>query len=192
MSFFSPFGIFNPYKIDDSKILIIDSDSKLTFPSIISTPYTSPVFAFTTQTNNPNLKSLYTYPLSPYLDLNKDPDVHDTVTKSIYKHVFDSWVYKSEFEELFDYITIVGGEPKLITSLKNKDSHNSSESKERKIRFMREYILSKHRVKKLIEDFVEGTKTNWYDIEKNTFFLKELIFKYMKKKLKALVEKKEH
>jgi len=189
MSFF-PFGVFNPYKIDNSKILIIDSDSKLTYPSIITTPYTSPVFAFTTQTNNPNVKSLYTYPLSPYLDLNKDPDVHDTVTNSIYKHVFDSWVYKSEFEELFDYIAIVNGEPKLITSLKNKDSNN--ESKERKIRFMRDHILSKHRVKKLIEEFVEGTKTNWYDIEKNTFFLKELIFKYMKKKLKALVEKKEH
>ncbi len=178
--------------LDTSKLLILDSDSKLVLPttSILTTPYTSPVLAITTTTNNPNMKSIYTYPLAPYLDLNKDPDVHETVTNSIYRHTFNSWIYKSDFNELFDYIKIVNGEAKLISNLKDKDNKNDDSSIERKIRFIKDNVLSKHRVRKLIEEFVEGTKTNWYDIEKNTYFLKELIFKYMKKKLKALIERK--
>jgi hypothetical protein len=180
------------FPLDTSKLLILDSDSKLVFPStsILTTPYTSPVFAITSTTTNPNFKSVYTFPLAPYLDLNKDPDVHSTVTNSIYRKVFESWLYKSDFSELFDYIKLVNGEPKLITNLKDKDNKTDDATIERKIRFIRDNILSKHRVNKLIEEFVEGTKTNWYDIEKNTYFLKELIFKYMKKKFKALVEKK--
>ncbi len=191
MSFFFPLDTF---KVDTSKLLVVDSTSKFLFPStstsIITTPYTSPVLAISGPTLE-NIKPVYTFPLAPYLDLNKDPEVHDTVVSSVYRQTFQNWLYTSDFEELFQYIKIVNGDAKLITSSKEKDKHYDNGSIDKKVRFIRDNILSRGRVKKILEEFVDGTRTNWYDIEKNTFFVKELIFKYMKKKLKALVEKKE-
>ncbi len=169
-----------------SKINMIDSITSSPV-SIISTPYTDPVLAVTTKVDN--LTSMYTFPLAPNLDLNRDPYVHDTVTDSIYKQIFREWVYESDFEGLFKYIKIVNGHPKLITKA-DKEGTNKKEDRDIKVRFMKDYILSRGRVKKLIEEFIDGTRTNWYDIEKNTYFVREFVYKYMKKKLKALVDKK--
>ena len=180
------------FPVDHSKIVLVDSDTNPFLPKavispMIATPITNSLIAITP---DPNIKRLFNYPLLPQYDLNYDLDVHENVTSSIYRKVFESWLYKSDFEDLFRYIKVVNGEAKLVTSLKETDSSKDSSSVEKKIRFMKDHILSRGRVKKILEGFVEGTKTNWYDIEKNNYFVKDLIYRYMKKKLKTLVEMK--
>jgi hypothetical protein len=187
-------NVLFPIGLDRNKLLIIDNDKSFFTPgvSVISTPFTNPVLAITSESNtNPNFKSVYTFPLTPSQDLNYDPEVHDVVTSSIYRQTFEKWIYNSEFEDIFNYIKIVNGEPKLITNTKDKDRNFDNYSVEKKIRFIKDNILSRGRVKKILQEFVEGTRTNWYDIEKNTYYVKDLIYRYIKKKLKALVEKKE-
>jgi len=188
-------SFYFPISLDTNKLIIVDSDpaSKLLLPttSIISTPYTSPVLAISSTTTNPNVKSLMTFPLLPAYDLNKDAEVHDIVTSSIYRQTFDSWMYNDEAKEILEYIKVSDGNVKLISAKKEKDKNFDSSVVEKKIRFLKDYILSRSRVKKILTEFVEGTNTNWYDIEKNTYFVKDLVLKYMKKKIKAIVEKKE-
>jgi len=183
----STYPFFNP-----SNVLIVDSDSKI-IPigtSIISTPYTNPVLAVTTSTDSKPYNTVYSFPISPALDLNHDPDVHDTVTNSIYRQLLQNWMYSSEYEEVFKYIKLVDDRPRLITSFKEKDRNTSSSVIDRKVTFIKDNIITKNRIKKILEDFVYSTRTNWYDIEKNTYYVKDLILRYIKKKLKALVDKK--
>lgn len=187
-------SFYFPVSIDTNKLLIIDSSYNYLFPytnTIITTPYTSPVLAISSATNYPNLKSVYTYPLAPAYDLNKDVEVHDIVTNSVYKQTFDSWIYNDEAKDILGYIRVSDNSVKLISNKKDKDNNFSSSNVEKKIRFLKDYILSRSRVKKILIEFVEGTNTNWYDIEKNTYFVKDLVLKYMKKKIKAVIEKKE-
>ena len=189
MSFFSglPFGTsVIATDLDPTKLVIVPDRFNLLpqVPQIINTM--SPMIAFS---NNQFLKPFVSYPLDPSLDLNRDPNVHRTVTDSIYKYTFQEWLYSRDFEEVFKYIKIVGGEPKLVSG--SERDHNGSDAHiDKKIRFIRDHILSYERVRKLIEEFLDGTRTNWYDVEKNIFFVKELILKYMKKKLKTLAEEK--
>lgn len=155
-------------------------------PGTLSTIFTSNNVV---EQNNVSNATLYRFPLEPYYDLNLDPNVHQTVANSVYKKVFEDWIYGNEFSDLFGYLQIVNDRVSLISE-KHKDKSYNEFDKNKKIRFMSEHILSRRRVKKLIQHFVDNTKTNWYDVEKNNYFVKELIHRYMKKKLKALVEKK--
>jgi hypothetical protein len=181
-----------PFPIDTSKIIVVDSETSPMLPKAVISPYiatpiTGSVLAITP---NSNVTTYFTTPLLPEYNLNYNPEVHENVSNSIYRKVFESWIYKSDFEDLFKYIKIVNGEPKLVSSLKDTDKSDDSYSIERKIRLMKDHILSRGRVKKILEEFTAGTKTNWYDIEKNSYFVKDLIYRYMKKKLKTLVEMK--
>lgn len=153
-------------------------------PALIKT--ISPIVTFST---DQVLKPIVTFPLDPSLDLNRDPQVHRTVTDSVYKQTYQEWLYSSDAEDIFRYIKIVGGEPRLVSG-SERDNSTRSENIDKKVRFIRDHILSYDRVRKLIEEFIDGTRTNWYDVEKNVFFIKELVLKYIKKKLKALSEEK--
>ncbi len=179
--------------INDPKILIIDSQTSPLLPKAVISPYiTTPLTnSLVTVTPNPDFKPFYTTPLLPQYNLNYDTDVHENVTSSIYRKIFNSWLYKSDFEDLFKYIKIVNGEAKLSLE-KDGNNYNDSRTIEKKIRFIKDYILSRKRVKKIIEEFVYGTKTNWYDVEKNSYYVKDLIYRYMKKKLKALIQIKKN
>lgn len=172
--------------LDTSKIVVVPDRFGLLPPAPQFIKTISPVIAFS---GDQVLKPIITFPLDPSLDLNRDPNVHRTVTDSIYKQTFQEWLYSRDFEEVFKYIKIVGGEPKLVSG-SERDHRASDENIDKKIRFIRDNILSYERVRKLIEEFIDGTRTNWYDVEKNIFFVKELILKYIKKKLKTLAEEK--
>lgn len=173
----------------DSKVIIIDKETNPFLPKAVINPYiTTPITgSLIAVTPNPDFKPIFGSPLLPQYNLNYDPDVHENVSNSVYRKVFDSWIYKDDYEDLFKYIKIINGEAKLAIT-KDGVKTNDSQSVEKKIRFLKDNILSRNRVKKILEDFVSGTKTNWYDIEKNSYYIKDLIYRYMKKKLKALIK----
>ena len=188
MSYIFPTNYFFP---NNGKIVVVDSESSPFLPKAVINPYiTTPITgSLLAVTPNPDFKPIFTTPLLPENNLNYNPNVHESVSFSIYKKVFDSWLYKSDFKDLYKYVKIVDNEPKLATE-KNEDDSSDSHLIEKKIKFFKDYILSKHRVKEILKDFVAGSRTNWYDVEKNSYYVKELIYKYMKKKLKKLIEKK--
>jgi len=182
-------SIFFTNTTTSPNVLVIPSETKF---SLLPPPPpfygVKPVIAITGNGTD-LIKPIFTIPLDPALDLNRDPEVHQTVTNSIYRQVFQDWLYTSDFEEVYRYIKIVGGQARLVSG-SERDTKTDSISIDKKIRFIKDYVISHSRVRKLLDEFVEGTRSNWYDIEKNVFFVKELILKYMKKKLKALAEEK--
>lgn len=188
-------SIYYNFPIDTNKIILVDSDSKIIVPSVfpyVHTPVSnisqlSPHFTTMNDTKN----KVFAMPLEPYIDLNQDKDTHIIVTNSIYKQLYDSWIYKTKYNgEAFQYITIKDGQPKLITDINKKDHSHDEITIQKKAMFVKNNILSKDRIKKLLQELVDETKINWYDMEKNIYFVKEIVFKYIKKKLMKLVEKK--
>ena len=191
MNYFFPTNYYYP---SDSKIIVVDPETSPFMPKAVINPYiTTPITgSLIAVTPNPDFKPIYTTPLAPENNLNYNPEVHENVTNTIYRTVFNKWVYKSSFKSFFKYIKIVNGEAKLST---DKDGNKSNDSMEKKVKFLKEYILSKHRVKKILYKLTSGISTgykiNWYDcVNKYEDMVKDLIHRYMKKKLKHLIEKK--
>lgn len=182
----SPIGPSVITGLDKSNLFIINDKINLLPPAVPVIKTIAPIISFS---GDQILRPIVTYPLDPSLDLNRDPNVHRTVTDSIYKQTFQEWLYSSDAEEVFRYIKIVGGQARLVSG-SERDNKTSGDNIDKKVRFIRDHILSYERVRKLIEEFIDGTRSNWYDVEKNAFFIKELILKYIKKKLKALAEEK--
>lgn len=182
----SPIGPSVITGLDKSNLFIINDKINLLPPAVPVIKTIAPIISFS---GDQILRPIVTYPLDPSLDLNRDPNVHRTVTDSIYKQTFQEWLYSSDAEEVFRYIKIVGGQARLVSG-SERDNRTSGDNIDKKVRFIRDHILSYERVRKLIEEFIDGTRSNWYDVEKNAFFIKELILKYIKKKLKALAEEK--
>jgi len=172
------------YPLQQFNVVYLDDKTKQPL-AVINPMLVTP--EITIQPSNFVIKQQPSYPLLPENNLNLDPSVHKSVTNSIYRKVFESWIYKGDFKDLFKYITVINGQVKLNTKY-TKNTH--SDITEKKIDFMKDKILSIHRVKHILQEYVDGTKSNWYDIDKEDFFVKDLIYRYMKKKLKKLVELK--
>ena len=191
MNYFFPTNYLNP---SNSKIIVVDPETSPFMPKAVISPYiTTPITgSLLAVTPNPDFKPIFTTPLLPENNLNYNPDVHENVTNTVYRLVFNKWVFKSSYKDFFKYIKIVNGEAKLAT---DKDGDKSNDSIDKKVRFLKDYILSKHRVRTILEDLVYGYSTgykiNWYDcVNKYEHIVKDLIHHYMKKKLKRLIEKK--
>ncbi len=136
---------------------------------------------------NTNLKPLVTFPIAPHLNLNLDPRVHEQMTEYFYNKTFSDWIY-DDLSDILGYVKMVNGSPKLVSSL--SEHRKSDEATSSKIRFLKDKILSRSRVHSILEQFISETRTNWFELEKNSYFVKDLIKRYMKKKIKALIERK--
>ena len=179
-------GIFAPAYND----VIISSDTPVlinnALPGMVVAGNASTVLNVLDKINT-SIKPIVTFPIAPHLNLNLDPRVHEQMTEYFYNKTFNDWIY-DEFADVLGYVKLVSGEPKLISSLSEHKS--SGEATSSKIRFLKDKILSRSRVHKILEQFISETRTNWYELEKNSYFVKDLIKRYMKKKIKALIESK--
>jgi hypothetical protein len=180
-------GIFSPIVTND---VIISSDTPILVNNAI--PGTGVVVTGSASTVlnvldkfNTNFKPLVTFPIAPSLNLNLDPRVHEQMTEYFYDKTFNEWIY-DEFRDMLGYVKLVNGEPKLVSSL--SEHKTSSEASNLKIRFLKDKILSRSRIHKILEQFISETRTNWFELEKNSYFVKDLIKRYMKKKIKALID----
>ena len=64
---------------------------------------------------------------------------------------------------------------------------DSDEVIEKKIDYIEKYFLTEDTTYRIIKSLVRGANINWYDLNKNEFFVKEDIKKQLKKILKETV-----
>jgi hypothetical protein len=132
-------------------------------------------------------------PLPPWLDLNQDSNVHNQMAKYFYFKVIDKWL----FDDLLDLLSYLRVSDKGVDVIHNLRDHKSSsvdkdtqETVEKKIKFIEKNIFDVENMHKLLKKFVAETNTNWYDLVKQEYFIKDLVRKYLKKKLIRIIESK--
>lgn len=134
------------------------------------------------------------YPLHPSLDLNRDSNLHDMMTKYFYYKTLDKWLkYEKDMLELLNYLKIKDNKVVLIDNLKDLKVELDNEQYviDKKVDFIEHNILFKDDIYYILKKFVKETSTNWYDLEeKGTYFIKEIIKKFIKSKFKDAIELK--
>lgn len=168
--------------------VIITSDSSIPFiPSLLTIP---------TYPNLPIISSvnpIISFPLHPSLDLNKDRKLQEMMTKFFYYKTLDKWLKKEkDMLELLNYLRVTNGNVEVITpEQKNTQGNDNQQLIDTKVNFIEKNVLSKDDVYRILKKFVRETSTNWYDLEeKGTYFVKEIIKKFIKNKFKDVLENK--
>jgi hypothetical protein len=176
----NPVSVFNARPAGSSNDLTITTISPLSpvspFSAIATTRIrkTGDVSTITT-----DYAPIITYPITPGLNLNLDPKVHEQLTNYYYYKTLDKWLL-SDMSDILKYLSYSGGSVKPGKS----SSSETEQSVRAKIKYIEDNVFSKSGMYKLLNEYVLTYGVNWYDLERNSFQLKELIRAYLKKKLK--------
>lgn len=134
-------------------------------------------------------------PLRPDLDLNRDYNLHRMMIKYFYYKTLDKWLKKSsDLMYILGYLKIDNGIVKLLDNINdynpNSVDKDNQDDIEKKVDYIENNILSKDDVEHILKKYVNETSTNWFDLQdKSTYFIKELIGKFIKNKLVKLIKK---
>ncbi len=133
-------------------------------------------------------------PLSPELDLDNDSDTRNKISDYFYYKTVDKWLFDS-MAKILGYLKISGNSVDFIDSLSKYDpssvDKDTQETVEKKIKFIENNILDKIDVFNILNKFTRETNTKWVHlIKKNEMFIKDLIKRFLKKKMEKSVEGK--
>lgn len=159
-------------------------------------PYIPSSFPLISNVNNTPIVTttnpLVSFPIHPSLDLNRDPELRKMVTKYFYYKTLDKWLKKEKYMlDILNYLKYSNGKVSLINNISEYNPVNNDDADiiDSKVDFIEKNILDKDDVYNILSKYVRETGTNWYDLEeKGTFFIREIIHKYLEKKLKKAVE----
>lgn len=180
--------------------VIVTSDSPVPLiPSLLSYPTLPTLPSITTFSTIPPIitttNPLISFPLHPSLDLNRDSKLHEMMTKYFYYKTLDKWLKKEkDMLDLLNYLRVTDRGVELVNNLneyKSNVDNDNQQSIDKKVAFIEKNILSKDDVYHILKKYVKETSTNWYDLEeKGTYFIKEIIKNFIKKKLISAIEEK--
>ena len=183
---------FSPVVFTDVPLVITSDTPDNYIPSIMSLPQlplVQPVYPFVTSSN-----PIVSYPIHPSLDLNNDKELQKKVTKYYYYKTLDKWLKKqTDMLDILNYFRIVNGNVELIGNIKDYNSKNiekdTQQDIDKKVDYIEKNILTREAIYDIVKKYVRETSTNWYDLyDKSTFFIKELIKRYLHAKIVNIIE----
>jgi ribosomal protein L17 len=143
---------------------------------------------------SPYLVENYNYPryvVGYYPDLDKDPQVHNTLKKYYFYKLLDKWMYR-DLKSLLAYVSIDGGKAKLINSISDYNENSVNNSKENdltlRVKFL-EDLISKDLVKSVLERIVNKYGIHWYQLNKNEDIVKKKLEDAVKEFLVSKIKK---
>lgn len=164
------------YQYSDSPVYTVNALSQVSIVKIEEAPFT-----------------LF-YPLPSYLDMNQNPEVRHKTVMYFYYKTLDKWLFKEDgMVDILNYLKIKGDKVDVLDKMADyKDSNIVKDTQgdvEKKIKFIENNIFSKNDMEKILYSYIQETGANWYDLEKHSFYIKQAIRGFLKKKLKKLVER---
>ncbi|CAH6421433.1 Hypothetical protein KVN_LOCUS263 [uncultured virus] len=190
--------ILSPYNPISSSFSPSISSINLVNPiTVTSETYTTSITSPLSVSLSPLIPSInlsFTRPsLGFYEDLNQDPKVQRNLTKIYYYKVLDEWLWE-DFPEIFGYLTYQNGKVDLINNLNQYDPTASEKDSEqilnKKVDFLGKFFLTKSIMVKILKKFITETNTNWIDLSKNEFFLKQIVQDKLTRLIKRAISDK--
>ena len=125
----------------------------------------------------------------PVIDVNSDSTLKSKMVNHFMKKTFRKWIY-DDFSDVFKYLKIKSGN---VVPVKNKTefskNKDTNETMELKADWIENNILMKYDMKKILKKYVLKTGSNWYDLKKNSSYVKHVIHKTLSSKIKKHVMK---
>ncbi len=193
--------------------LVIDVETRTPIISPLHSPLSTPLivspFRSTTTYTTPSLRtpaivSMFD-PLRPVLTvssvhasdiesgLNYDPLAQEQIRDYIHNTFLNKWLPK-DFPSVLRHLKVVDGKVKVVqySSSKDKDGNKivdetSKEDNEKKLDFIEEHILDKHRTRKVLVKIITENNMKWYNLPHNEGLVKNFLAHYVKGKLEEMV-----
>jgi len=136
--------------------------------------------------NMPSLVMMQKPPVRMTENLDQNEEIRKKIIKHFYHKVNNDWLYKS-YKDVLDYFTMKKDKEgnmyvAIIADIKNK-SATKDEDIEKKIKFIKKYLLTKEYIEKLLDKYVvkkERKLTALPDYEKSVKkFVKKYVIKYL-------------
>lgn len=140
-----------------------------TLPVVTNIPFVS---GYTITGDSYYINSLISVPLDSSLNLNKDENTRNQITKYFYHKTLDKWLL-NDLKVILEYLKVDGNTVKVLKE--PTDKNTNTDAVKQKIKYIEDRLLSKKMVKKILKSYTEKTGVNWYDIYKNTGPVKDLI-----------------
>ena len=119
--------------------------------------------------------------------MNDNYIVQKDVTLSIMYKALDKWLY-NDFPNVLKYLVVEKNSVRLVKNEeekdKNKVSNDSSDDLEKKSDYIGEQILTERATRDILIRIMRELGLRWYELPHHERLLKDVIEKYIKKKLK--------
>ena len=119
--------------------------------------------------------------------LNDDPNYRKSVIDNFYLRLKEKWLYKEPiYRSLLKYFIVKeNGEQGTVSLVDDPDKVSSSNINEKYknhiYKYIEKYFISKHLIRKILEQYVNTTHIKWYDLFHNIDTLKNLFAHKLKK-----------
>ena len=126
-----------------------------------------------------------------YLDVNQDPDLRNKIVRYFKERTLHWLLNDEEFKQLLNYFVfrtdskrVQYVDPVRKHSEMAKENNDTSEQLRAKVKYMKEFVVSKRLIAKILEKY--GTKFNvkWWNFKNNIEDIKDVIHHELKKKIK--------
>ena len=169
--------------LSSSPVLSLDLSSSKSLYPLIATK-TGVVL---TTTDSIGAPSTIVFPVNPSLDLNLDPSIHEKLGKYFYYKLLDKWIKTDDkTRKLLKYLVYENKNVRYAKSMKEVESANLSketmESIDAKIKFL-ERQISHYDIQAILARIVKYDRINWYDLDKNNHYVRDMIRHGVKKLL---------
>jgi hypothetical protein len=123
--------------------------------------------------------------------MNDNYIVQRDVTLSIMYKALDKWLY-DDFPNVLKYLVVDKGQVRVVKSMQekenNKVSNDSVSDLERKSDYIGDNILTERSTRDILIRIMRELGLKWYELPHREQLLKDVIEKYIKKKLKKHLE----
>lgn len=137
------------------------------------------------------------YNTQPHYIVDVDTGMNDNyivqrdVTLSIMYKALDKWLY-NDFPNVLKYLVVEKNTVRLVKNEeekeKNKVSNDSTDDLEKKSDYIGEHILTEKSTKEILIRIMRELGLRWYELPHREQLLKDVIEKYIKKKLRKHLE----
>jgi hypothetical protein len=143
---------------------------------------------------NPNALSMLAVKPTVYVDidtgLNDSYVVQKDVTKYFMYKTLDKWIYQ-DFPSVLKYLVYRDGKVSLIKKLADKENNEVSKDSEKaleaKADFIEEKILDESRTREILIRIMRELGLKWFELPYREGLVKEVMERFLKKKLKKMV-----
>ena len=117
-----------------------------------------------------------------YQNLNNDPELKQKMTSYFYNKLYDQWIF-SDFHFMLDNIKVRGEGQISVTKSSSPTTANNMYIK---VDFLKNRVMTRETIYRLLHQYVYKSKTNWYDLKRNKQYVKNLIRHKLAKSLRQL------
>lgn len=161
-----------------------------TDPLTILTP-TSPVPNYALLTTKPTVFVKPTLVLDIDSGLNDSYVVQKDITLYFMNITLEKWIFGS-LSSILEFLVIKNGKIQLVKNMRERDSNNidkdSTSVLEAKADWLKDHILSESKTRAILVKVMRELGLKWYDLPHRESLVKDVLKRYLKNKLKRMVE----